>query len=509
MAAGELDLRAWASRHPNRLAVRCGAESVSFGELEALSNRLAHVLRRYGVRRGDHVAVAAGNDPLVFALVWGAYRAGAYLTPIPTAGSAEDAAYIVQDCGARLVVVNAALCAEMGRLPDLVTTAPTWLSVRGQLPGFLGLEPVLALAPATPVEDEASGALMMYTSGTTGRPKGVWRPLPQSRQPCPAFAADLIALFDISAGSKYLSTAPLYHAAPLRFGLSFLAAGGSVVVMPGFNAELALQLLESEGITHSQWVPTMFKRLLQVDEARRSAFRAPAHWMALHAAAPCPLPIKRAMIDWWGPILEEYYSGSEGVGLTALGSQEWLAHPGSVGRAKKGTLHVLGERDEELPPGSTGRIFFSGTAPFQYLHAPEKTAARTSSQGWQTFGDVGHVDGEGYLYLTDRLDDMIISGGVNIYPQELESALVEHQEISEAAVIGVPDPDFGERPIAFVVPRDQAVDSTLLLARLEEWVLHRLGRVKRPREIRLLADLPYSAQGKLLRRELKRRLELK
>lgn len=508
MRERELDLRVWASRNPDRLAVRCDAETVSFGELEALSNRVAHVLRDHGVRRGDHVAVAAGNDVIVFALIWGAYRVGAYLTPMPTTSSAEDAAYIVQDSGARIVVVNAASCPDMVRLPDVSPTGPTWLSVRGQLPGFMALEPLLAQAPATPVAAESSGALMMYTSGTTGRPKAVWRPLPQSRQPCPAFAADLIALFHISSDSKYLSTAPLYHAAPLRFGLSFLAAGGSVVVMPTFSVELALGLLESERITHSQWVPTMFKRLLEVDEVRRSAFRAPAHRTALHAAAPCPLPIKRAMIDWWGPILEEYYSGTEGVGLTALSSQEWLAHPGSVGRAKKGTLHVLGDGDEELPAASTGRIFFSGTAPFKYLHAPDKTAARTSSQGWQTFGDVGHVDAEGYLYLTDRLDDMIISGGVNIYPQELENALVEHEEISDAAVIGVPDPDFGERPIAFVVPRAPDVDPTALLVRLEDWALRRLGRVKRPKEIRLIADLPYSAQGKLLRRELRRRLEL-
>ncbi len=502
----ELDLRLWAAHDPARLAVRCDGVDTSYGELEALSNRMAHVLRAQGVRRGDHVAIVVGNDVVAFALVWAAYRIGAYLTPIPSTGSPEDAAYVVQDCTASVVVVNAAHCAPMARLPSLVTPQPRWLSVRGSLPGFTELEPLLAQAAATPLDDEASGALMMYTSGTTGKPKGVWRALPAHRLPCPPFAADLVAMFDVTADSRYLSTAPLYHAAPLRFGLAFLAAGGSVFVMQRFDAQQALDIVERERITHSQWVPTMFNRLLALPEARRRAFRAPDHRVALHSAAPCPVPLKRAMIDWWGPILEEYYSGSEGVGLTALNSAEWLTHPGSVGRVRKGRLHVLGDNDEELPAGQTGRIFFSGIAPFQYHNAPDKTAARTSSQGFQTFGDVGYVDADGYLFLTDRLDDMIISGGVNIYPQELEGALMEMPDIAEVAVVGAPDPDFGEKPVAFVVPRDPAADPAALRERIEAWALERLGRVKRPRDIRLVASLPYSAQGKLLRRELRKAL---
>ncbi|MDB5857612.1 MAG: AMP-dependent synthetase and ligase [Ramlibacter sp.] len=501
-----LDLRTWARDEPGRLAVRCNGADTSYAELEALANQAAHVLRGRGIARGDHIAAVLGNDVMIFALVWAAYRVGAYITPIPSASSVEDAAYVVADSGAKLVVVNAALGEAMARLPQAVPGELEWMSVRGALPGFEALEPLLQQAPTTPLADESSGALMMYTSGTTGKPKGVWRALPEKVTPTPAFAADLVTMFDVSSGSRYLSTAPLYHAAPLRFGLAFLAAGGSVIVMSKFDAAQALDLLEREGITHSQWVPTMFNRLLALPEARRRAFRAPAHRLALHSAAPCPPALKRAMIEWWGPILEEYYSGSEGVGLTAIGSEEWLGHPGSVGRVRKGVIHVLDEDDGELLAGATGRIFFSGVAPFRYHHALDKTAARTSRQGWQTFGDVGHVDAEGYLFLTDRLDDMIISGGVNIYPQELEAALAECPELAEAAVIGAPDADFGERPVAFVVPRKPPADRAAFVAQLASWCRERLGKIKEPKEIRLVEMLPYSPQGKLLRRELRKLL---
>lgn len=504
--AGQLNLRAWAQSDPSRLAVRCNATDTSYAELEALANQAAHVLRARGIARGDHVAAVLGNDAMIFALVWAAYRVGAYITPIPSASSVEDAAYVVADSGAKLVVVNAALGPAMARLRHLVPGQIAWLSMHGALDGFDPLAPLLQQAPATPVVGESSGALMMYTSGTTGKPKGVWRPLPEKLSATPAFAADLVTMFDVSAGSRYLSTAPLYHAAPLRFGLAFLAAGGSVIVMAKFDAAHALDLLEREGITHSQWVPTMFHRLLALPEERRSAFKAPAHRLALHSAAPCPPALKQAMIDWWGPILEEYYSGSEGVGLTAIASDEWLLRPGSVGRARKGVIHVLNDDDEELPPGNLGRIFFSGIAPFGYHRAGDKTAARTSRQGWQTFGDVGHVDAEGYLFLSDRLDDMIISGGVNIYPQELEAALAECKDLTEAAVIGAPDPDFGERPVAFVVPRVAPADSAAFVAQVAAWCRERLGKIKEPKEIHVVDALPYSAQGKLLRRELRKLL---
>lgn len=498
-----LDLRHWALQDPERLAVRVGDVDTSYGELEAQANRIAHVLRAQGVQRGDHVAALMGNGASVFAVVWGAYRVGAYLTPVPCTASIEDAAYIVRDCAARVVVVDASLGEVLAALPTMEGLSPQWLALGGDVPGFQSMGPLLAKAPVTPVADETSGALMMYTSGTTGRPKGVWRALSMAVSTCPPFAQDLIAMFDVSEGSRYLSTAPLYHAAPLRFGLSFLAAGGSVYVMQKFEAKAALELLEHEKITHSQWVPTMFQRLLALDAGVRERFKAPHHRLALHSAAPCPVPVKHAMIDWWGPILEEYYSGSEGVGLTAITSEDWLQRPGSVGRVRKGQLHILGDDDQELPVGEPGRVFFSGISAFAYHGAPDKTAQRTSRQGFQTFGDIGYADADGYLFLTDRLDDMIISGGVNIYPQELEAALLEIPEISEVAVVGAPDSEFGERPVAFVVPRDPAADPSALTLAVDAFALQRLGRIKRPREIRVVETLPYSPQGKLLRRELR------
>lgn len=498
------DLRTWAARDPQRIAVRTDRYTLRYGELEAQANQVAQLLRQRGLVQGDHVAAVVGNDPIVFALIWGAYRAGVYFTPIAATASAADAAYIAQDCGARLIVVSAELGEALSALPALLHNRPLWFSVRGAMPGFEALEPLLQSMPSQPLEEESAGALMMYTSGTTGKPKGVIRPLPAQKPGTPGFAADLIAIFNITEGARYLSTAPLYHAAPLRWSLAFLAAGGTVIVMPRFDAAQALDLLEQERITHSQWVPTMFHRLLALPEERRRAFHAPAHRVAVHAAAPCSVPLKRAMIDWWGPIIEEYYSGSESVGLTALNAEEWLQHPGSVGRVRKGVLHVLGDDDQELPANSVGRIFFSGISPFAYHNAPEKTAARTSRQGFQSLGDIGYVDGDGYLFLTDRLDDMIISGGVNLYPQELEAALCEMPGIAEAAVVGAPDPEYGERPVAFVVARATPLDVAAFAAEVDAWCRQRLGSVKRPKDIRVVSALPYSAQGKLLRRELRR-----
>ncbi|MET4578596.1 AMP-binding protein [Ottowia thiooxydans] len=500
------DLRRWALEDPDRLAVRVGNVDTTYGELEAVANRVAHVLRAHGVERGDHVAALMGNTAHVFAVVWGAYRAGAYITPVPSTASLEDAAYIVRDCGAKVVIADASLGEGLEGLPSLAGDGSTWLALGGDIPGFLSLSLVLESLPATPIADESSGSLMMYTSGTTGRPKGVWRALSPVVTACPPFAQDLIAMFEVSENSRYLSTAPLYHAAPLRFGLAFLAAGGSVFVMPKFEARLALELLEKEKITHSQWVPTMFRRLLDLDASERARFKTPHHRLALHSAAPCPVPVKHAMIEWWGPVFEEYYSGSEGVGLTAITSAEWLERPGSVGRVRKGQLHILGEDEQELLAGEIGRVFFSGIAPFAYYGAPEKTALRTSHQGWQTFGDLGYADAQGYLFLTDRLDDMIISGGVNIYPQELEAALLEMPDIAEVAVVGAPDHEYGERPVAFVVPRTSGMDPIALTEAIGSFALQRLGRIKRPRDIRIMDALPYSPQGKLLRRELRRQL---
>jgi len=498
----QVGLREWAAREPARIAATVNGEPTSYGAMERDANLLAQAFRRLGLRRGDHIALAISNDAFVFSLVWAGYRAGLYITPVPYTATAKDAAYVMRDCEARVVVIDGRLPVAAA-LPPLLRDGPNCLAFARDIEGCTRIEALMAESPAEPLADESPGALMLYTSGTTGAPKGVWRPLPEDGSGVPPFARDLLAVFDITSDARYLSTAPLYHAAPLRFSLAFTAVGATAVVMEKFDAARALDLLESERITHSQWVPTMFNRLLALPEARRAAFHAPAHRLALHSAAPCPVPLKRAMIAWWGPILQEYYAGSESVGLCTITSEEWLRKPGSVGRCRKGVLHILGEDWSELPPGQTGRIYFSGIPPFQYFNAPEKTAARNSPQGYQTFGDIGRVDEEGYLFMTDRQDDMIISGGVNIYPQELEAAILELPEVAECAVIGVADPDFGERPVAFVVARDEGADPAQLRARIDVWCLDRLGRIKRPKELHVLDKLPRSATGKLLRRELR------
>jgi fatty-acyl-CoA synthase len=347
---------------------------------------------------------------------------------------------------------------------------------------------------------------MVYTSGTTGAPKGVHRPLaPADFAGTPAFAADLHVLFGLGEPDvRYLSTAPLYHAAPLRFALAVTAGGGTVHVMDRFDAEEALQLLERYAITHSQWVPTMFQRLLALPSERRRSFDAPQHRVAVHGAAPCSPAVKHAMIDWWGPILIEYYSGSEGIGLTLIDSAQALRKPGSVGRARKGVVHIVAADGSELPAGETGVVYFAGVTPYAYYKAPDKTAAKTHAQGWQTFGDVGHLDAEGWLYLTDRLDDMIISGGVNVYPQEIEASLLDVAGVWECAVVGVSDERFGERPVAFVVPAHEAArDGAALLTRIREHILSHLGKLKQPRDIHLVDGLPRTATGKVLRRQLR------
>ncbi len=506
--AARRDLRGFAAAMPEHPAIVCGEQQLSYAGLEALANRIADVLRSLGVERGDHVASLLGNRPEALAIAWAAYRCGLYLTPIATSLAPPELAYLVDDCDAKIVLADRGLRESAVNLPQRVARAIRWLSFDGAIAGYDAIEPLLATASALPHDDEPPGALMVYTSGTTGAPKGVIRPLPPADfRGTPAFAADLHALFDLAGSDRrYLSTAPLYHAAPLRCALAVTAGGGTVHVMERFDAERALQLLEGEAITHSQWVPAMFQRLLELPAARRAAFRAPAHRVAIHGAAPCSAALKQAMVGWWGPILLEYYSGSEGVGLTLIDSIEAEAKPGSVGRVRKGQLHVVDGEGHEVPAGTTGLVCFSGVPPFAYYKAPEKTRARTHAQGWQSFGDIGHVDTDGYLYLTDRQDDMIISGGVNVYPQEIERVIGATPGVWDCAVVGVADARFGERPIAFLVPeRSAAADFPSLVAAVRTACERELGRFKWPADFVALERLPRTPTGKLVRRELRER----
>lgn len=497
------DVRVHAQADPGRTAVICGARSWTYGELDSLANRLASTLRSLGLQRGEHIASLIGNRAEMLALGWAAWRTGLYLTPIPTAASPTEVEYLIRDCGARAVLSEAALAAPMFR-SGLRTAEVIWLTFDEEVEGATNLDSLLPHASPLPALAEPPGALMMYTSGTTGAPKGVIRPLlPEDWHGTPPFAQDLINLFGLAGQDvRYLSTAPLYHAAPLRFALAVTAGGGTAYVMDKFDARAALAILHDRAITHSQWVPAMFQRMLALPPELKALHQAPNHRCAIHGAAPCSPELKRQMIDWWGPILVEYYSGTEGVGLTLIDSHEAVAHPGSVGRARKGRIRVLDDEDEELAPGAVGRVYFSDGPSFEYHGAPEKTFARRTKEGWQTFGDLGYVDQDGYLYLTDRSDDMIIRGGVNVYPQEIERVIREVPGVWDCAVVGWPDDRFGESPVAFVVAdRDSGIG---IVDDVFDACRRQLGKVKQPSRVELIAELPRSATGKLLRRELRK-----
>ncbi|MDF5757039.1 AMP-binding protein [Spongiactinospora sp. TRM90649] len=497
-----------AARTPDEPAVIMAGSGriVTYRELDEQSNRLAHLLRAHGLRPGDHIALMLENHPLFLAVAWAAHRSGLYYTPISTHLHAGELAYVVGNCGARAFISSAALAGPATAVAGAATGVRLRLMLDGTAPGFLAYEDAVAAQPATPVPGETQGADMLYSSGTTGRPKGVKPPLRGAPLDEPGALTELIRhLFDASADSIYLSPAPLYHAAPLRYCMNFLRLGATIVVMERFDAERALALIEAHGVTHSQWVPAMFARMLKLPPEVRERYSPASLRCAVHAAAPCPVPVKERMMEWWGPILHEYYAGTEGNCFVYASPADWSAHPGTVGRSLLGRIHVCDDDGAELPAGERGVVYFSGSAAFEYHDDPEGTAATRDplGRGWTTLGDIGHLDADGFLYLTDRRAHTIISGGVNIYPQEAENVLLPHPAVADVAVLGVPDDEMGEQVKAVVVPTRPEDAGPALAAELIEYCRARLAHYKCPRSVDFRDSLPRHPTGKLHKRILR------
>ncbi len=475
-----------------------GSPGLTYGELEDRANRGAHLLRELGVKQGETIAYWLPNCPEVYEVYWAGQRAGCYITPIATALTAEEADYIVGNSGAKLLVTDSSI-PGLAALPTrdgvAVMSREEWRAA-------------LDRQPAGPIADEAPGFHMVYSSGTTGRPKGIRLPLPEGEVTASHQLAEQIGgRYGLGPEDTYLSPAPLYHTAPLAYTTAAHRLGATVVVMPKFDAEEALKAIQDHRVTMTQMVPTMFVRMLKLPEEVRKGYDLSSLRHVVHAAAPCPVPVKHAMIDWMGPIVFEYYGGSEGNGSTAITSEEWLRKPGSVGKANWGTIHICNDAGDELPAGEQGIVYFEGGWDFKYLGDDDKTrdARNPRHPTWSTLGDVGYLDADGYLFLTDRKSYMIISGGVNIYPQEVENLLITHPRVADAAVIGVPNPDFGEEVKAVVQPLDPADATPAFAEELIAFCKEHLSPIKCPRSVDFDPALPRLDNGKLYKRLIKDR----
>jgi long-chain acyl-CoA synthetase len=479
----------WAERNPDKTAWIFADQHTSYGELASAALRGAHALRKLGLGTGDGVAMVAENHPDFLLMFWATQLCGLYFTPISVQYQAHEIGYILRDCEAKLLVSTPTQASKTeGAAQPVRIDLTQWRDI-------------IAGEPDSLIADACEGAEMLYSSGTTGKPKGIRHAVPGSPL---GSVSELfrrrLELHNINSEAIYLSTAPLYHSAPLRYNGMMHRSGATTVIMPRFDAASSLRLIEAHKITHSQWVPTMFVRLLKLAEHERGDRDLSSHRFAIHAAAPCPIPIKEQMIDWWGPILYEYYSGTEGNGQTAITPTEWLKHKGSVGRAIFGEVHITDEQDNEVPNGTEGRVFFSDGPKFQYFKDEEKTAASYNGHGWSTLGDIGRLDLEGYLFLTDRASHMIISGGVNIYPREVEDVLVTHPAVQDAAVFGIPNEDFGEEVKAAV---ELTANASASAEELIDFCRERIAHLKCPRSVDFHKQLPRHQTGKLYKQSLK------
>ena len=496
--------RIHAARNPNHPAVIMSdtGESLSYGELESRANQGAQLFRSLGIQNGDTIAIWLPNLPDYHIIYWAAQRAGLYITPVASALTGSEAGYIIENCQAKLLVSHATI---EGLSEFLDQHRPDSLSSYYDLAQWRA---AISVMPNVPVLDEKPGFHMVYSSGTTGRPKGIRLPLPEGAVTDPHMLAERTAgNYGIDEHTVYLSPAPLYHTAPLAFTTSCHRLGATTVIMPKFDPEETLGAIETYRVAVTQMVPTMFVRLLKLPDTVRLNYDISSLRHVVHAAAPCPVDTKHRMIEWLGPIIQEYYGGSEGNGGTNITATEWLKKPGSVGRASWGTIHICNDAGNELPPGEQGIVYFEGGWNFQYWGDPQKTrdARHPQNSNWSALGDIGYLDEDGYLFLTDRKSYMIISGGVNIYPQEIENLLITHPKVADAAVIGVPNADFGEEVKAVVQPMDWTDATPDFAAELIAHCKKHLSPVKCPRSVDFDPALPRLDNGKLYKRLVKDR----
>ncbi|MBK5222366.1 MAG: AMP-binding protein [Acidimicrobiia bacterium] len=492
--------------HPAYIMASTG-QAVSFRELDDAANQVSQLIRACGVERGEHVAFCLENHPDFYKIAWGCAYAGVYWTAMSSRLTVEEMEYILDDCETKVFFTSGyksdSATALLGRNPGVTHR----FILDTNLDGYDRLEDALAAQPTEPLPaPRKEGLDMLYSSGTTGRPKGVKLPLPDTELGEPNAVTGLAQfLFGFDEDAVYLSPAPLYHAAPLRFSMGLHRVGGTVVVMEHFDPEQALALIERYKATTSQWVPTMFVRMLKLPEETRAKYDVSSLKVAIHAAAPCPVPVKEQMIEWWGPVLHEYYAGTEGNGFVYTNSEDWLTHRGTVGKALAGELHILDENGDDVPVGEEGTVYFASPGSFEYHNDPEKTkdSRDPKGRGWSTLGDVGKLDEDGFLYLTDRKAYMIITGGVNVYPQEAENVLTMHPAVLDVAVIGVPNDDFGEEVKAVVQVADGHEPSPELAKELISYCREHLADVKCPRSVDFRDELPRHPTGKLYKRLLR------
>ena len=501
--------RQHALEHPDKAAIimATSGETVSYREYEARCNRLAHFLRDAGMRAGDHIAVLMENSTRLLEIEGAAERVGLYYTLINTYLAPGEVAYIVTNSCSRMLFSSQAkrevALAAAANCPQLERKILSGADVLP--PGWESFDSVVAVCPAEPVPDESLGAAMLYSSGTTGQPKGVLRALPAYPPDAPLPVMDFVrGMLGLRPGMTYLNPAPLYHSAPQASVSVSLRLGATAVVMEHFDAEQWLALVERYRITNCQMVPVMFSRLLRLPDEVKARYDTSSLECIVHAAAPCPVHVKQAMIDWLGPIITEYYGATEANGFTFCDSAQWLAHPGTVGQPILGELLILDDQGSPCPAGADGTIWFRGVTAFSYFQDPVKTADSRDAAGiTSTVGDVGHIDADGYLYLTDRKSYMIISGGVNIYPQETENFLAGHPAVLDVAVIGVPNTDLGEEVKAVVQLVDPAAAGPGLAAELIAYCRDNLAHFKCPRTVDFVDDLPRYPTGKLYKRILR------